>query len=258
MNCRVLLRRLALAICVAAVSSTTIAAPDEIQVYTEELNDPGEFGVELHVNYVPSGAKAPSYPGEMPSHHMLQVTPEFSYGLTKTLEAGLYVPVAIAPDGNLYQNGARLRLKYIAPRAEDDAFFWGLNGELGYFARRASESYWALEVRPIIGYRGSDWLVSFNPILDLDLSNNVSRKPTFDPALKVARRVGEGISLGFEYYGEYGPMGQFLPGSERSHYLYAAADIDMKGFDLNLGIGHGYSAASDAWVVKAIVALPFK
>ena len=173
MNCRALLRRLALAICVAAVSSAAVAAPDEIQVYTEELNDPGEFGVELHVNYVPSGAKTPSYPGEMPSHHMLQVTPEFSYGLAKTLEAGLYVPVAIAPNGNLYQNGARLRLKYIAPRGEDDAFFWGLNTEIGYFARRVSESYWALELRPIIGYRSRDWLFSLNPILDVDVKGQV-------------------------------------------------------------------------------------
>ena len=101
-----------------AVSPSAIAAADEIQVYTEELDAPGQAGLELHVNYVLKGAKTPSYEGEMLSNHRLQVTPEFSYGLTKTLEAGLYLPAAMSADGKLYGNGMRFRLKYIAPRDE--------------------------------------------------------------------------------------------------------------------------------------------
>ena len=242
----------------ATAVPAALAAPDEIQVYTEQLNDPGEFGVELHINHVARGAKTAAYPGEVPSHHLLQVTPEFSYGITRTLEAGLYLPVALGPEGSLYQNGARLRLKYIAPRNEGDPFFWGINTELGFFSRRVSESRWAMELRPIIGYRGRDWLISFNPVVDMDLSSNVSRRPTFVPGLKVGRQTTPGVWLGFEYYGDYGPVSQLLPHSERSHYLYAVADIEMKGFDLNFGIGRGFVNAGDAWVIKAIVTLPFK
>jgi hypothetical protein len=235
-----------------------IAAPDEIQVYTEEMNDPREFGLELHVNYVMKGAKEPAYEGEMPSHHLLQVTPEFSYGLTRTLEAGLYLPVALSSDGNLYGNGLRLRLKYIAPRDEGARFFWGLNTEMGYSARRASESRAGLELRPIFGYRDPRWLISFNPILDTDLSTNVSREPKFEPALKVARKTGEGVHLGLEYYGEYGPIHHRLPARERAHYLYAVMDMEFKSFDINFGIGRGMENASDQWVAKAIIAFPFK
>ena len=169
--------------------SAALAAPDEIQVYTEEMNDPGEFGLELHVNYAIEGAKAPAYAGEMMSHHRLQVTPEFSYGITKALEGGLYLPVAMGPDGNAYGNGLRFRLKFIAPREDGERFFWGLNTEIGYSPRRVSESYWGMELRPIAGYRGGDWLVSFNPILDMALSNNVSREPNFEPGLKVTRKA---------------------------------------------------------------------
>ena len=249
---------LALATSLSLASPCAFAAPDEIQVYTEEMDDPGAFGLELHVNYVPKGEKTPPYQGALRSHHLFQVTPEFSYGITKTWEAGLYLPVALSPDGSLYSNGARLRMKYIAPRDDGDPFFWGLNTEVGYYSQRVSESHWAMELRPIIGYRGNDWLVSFNPILDIDLSTNVSRKPKFEPALKLTRMVREGIHAGVEYYGEFGPIHHPLPAAERGHYLYGVMDIEMKGFDINFGIGRGFVNAGDTWVAKAIISLPFK
>ena len=194
----------------------------------------------------------------MPSHHRLQVTPEFSYGITKSLEAGLYLPAALSADGNLYGNGMRFRLKYIAPRADGERVFWGLNTELGYSARRVSESRVGLELRPIIGFRDEKWLVSFNPILNMDLSNNLSREPKFEPALKVTRKAGEGMHAGLEYYGEYGPIHHRIPAAERGHYLYAVVDVDLKVFDINFGIGRGFENAGDKWVAKAIIAFPFK
>ncbi len=235
-----------------------MAAPDEVQVYTDDLDDPGKFGLELHVNYVPKGAKEPSFEGEMQSHHRLQVTPEFSYGLTKSLEAGLYLPAAMSADGNLYGNGLRFRLKYIAPREDGARFFWGLNAEYGYSARRVADSRTALELRPILGYRDQNWLIAFNPILDTDLSANVSRAPQFEPALKVARKTAGGVYAGLEYYGEYGPAHHLLPAAERAHYLYAAVDFEAKGYEINFGIGHGFENASDKIVAKAIIAFPFK
>ncbi len=250
--------RLAAALLVGLSAVAAEAAPDEIQVYTEEMDDPGEFGLELHVNQVLRGATAPEFDGEMKSEHRLQLTPEFSYGISKTLEAGLYLPAAVGADGNLVGNGMRLRLKYIAPREEHARLFWGLNGELGHFARRVSESSSGMELRPIVGYRDATWLVSFNPILDADLSSKVSREPKFEPALKLTRKAGARVNAGFEYYGEYGPIFHRLPASERAHYLFAVADVEVKNFDVNIGIGHGLQAAADKWTAKAIIAFPFK
>lgn len=241
-----------------AAMSDAVAAPDEIQVYTEEMDQPGEFGLELHVNYALKGAKEPAFEGATPSHHLLQTTPEFSYGVSKTWEAGLYVPVAVTPDGTVYNNGLRLRMKYIAPREEGEPFFWGLNTEVGYSARRVSESYWGMELRPIVGYRGAEWLFAFNPILTMDLSNNASRAPQFEPAVKVTRKVAEGLDAGFEYYGEYGPVHQLLPAGERGQYLYGVVDVAKGDFDVNFGIGRGFVNATDTWVAKAIIAFPFK
>lgn len=234
--------------------SAALAAADEIQVYTEELNDPGQYGVELHVNYAIEGAKQPGYTGESPAHHMSQVTPEFSYGINKNWEAGMYVPVAREESGQLNENGLRLRMKYIATPVADSPMFWGMNVEAGYSDRRVAENSWGMELRPIIGYRTDHWLASFNPIVNTDLVSNA--RPAFEPALKMSRKVVQDLHLGFEYYGNYGEVSNMLPASERTHYLFAALDYESKNFGMNFGIGRGDSNAPDNLIVKAIFALP--
>lgn len=89
MRFRSRLYRTALIAILGLSSSHVVAAPDVIQVYTDEINAPGEAGLELHLNHAIQGSRTPGYPGQMPSQHGTQVTPEFSYGLTKNLEAGL-------------------------------------------------------------------------------------------------------------------------------------------------------------------------
>jgi hypothetical protein len=241
-----------------ARGAVALATPDEIQVYTEELDAPGTFGLEQHLNYTIKGRQAPDYPGQMTSHHVTQITPEFSYGVTSNLEAGLYVPFAITPVGDTFLNGLRVRLKYIAPRQTDQNTFYGLNVEIGRDARRTSDSISAMEIRPIIGYRDAQWLLSFNPILTLGLAANVTRQPQFEPALIVTHRVGESVRSGLEYYGTYGSPNHLLPADQRSHAVYAVADAESHGYDINFGIGRGFVNAGDRWVMKAIIGLPLQ
>jgi hypothetical protein len=244
-----------LALCAARGAS---AAPDEIQVYTEEINAPGEFGLEQHLNYTIKGQQTPDYPGQMTSHHVTQITPEFSYGLTDTFEAGLYVPVAVTAAGDTFLNGLRVRLKYIAPRQIEEEVFYGLNVEVGRDAPRTSESISGMELRPIVGYRDAQWLASFNPILNMALAGDVSHQPQFEPSWKLTHRMSEGTRGGFEYYGEYGALNNLLPRDQRAHSLYAVVDVETADLDINFGIGRGFVAAADDWVMKAIIALPFK
>ena len=250
------MRRLPGVVLLALWAAGVWAAPDEIQVYTEELNKPGEFGLEQHLNYTIKGQQTADYPGQMTSHHVTQITPEFSYGLTDMLEAGLYVPFAITSAGDTFLNGLRVRLKYIAPQQDDEKVFYGLNVEVGRDSYRTSESLSGMELRPIIGYRDTQWLVSFNPILNMALSSSVSRQPQFEPSLKLTHRVSQAARGGIEYYGEYGPLNHMLPGDQRAHTAYAVVDVETDDLDINFGIGRGYVNAADDWVMKAIIALP--
>jgi hypothetical protein len=233
------------------------ASPDEIMVYNDEMNDPGQFGLEQHVNYSISGSQVPEYPGQMTPHHVLQATPEFSYGISRSLEGGLYVPVAVAPDGDTFINGLRLRLKYIAPKAESENSFYGLNVELGRNSVHVSDSATSLELRPIVGYRDTQWQLSFNPILNMGLSDNVSHQPQFEPALKLTHRMAQGTHGGVEYYGAYGALDQLLPASRFGHTVYAVLDTEVHGSEVNFGLGRGYANTSDEWVAKTVVAFPF-
>lgn len=240
-------------------SLTALAAPDEIQVYNDDMDEPGKFGLELHTNYTLDGSKMPSYAGEAPSHHVLQVTPELSYGISKTLEAGLYFPpVAIHPNGSVNENGMRFRLKYIAPHEADSAYYWGLNTEVGYSTRRVAENHWNMELRPVFGYRHEAWEFIVNPILGLSLSGNGSREPEFEPAFKISRALNSNTRLGVEHYASLGPLHHQFSASERSYATYITADTEIGTTEVNFGIGRGHGNTSDRWVAKMILGFSFR
>ena len=95
-------------------AAPALAGPEEIQVYMNELDAPGEIGLDIHSNYVLSGDRVGDYLGEQQSVHRLRITPEFSYGLTNNLELGAYLPLATG-DGHVRfgLDGVKFRLKCI-------------------------------------------------------------------------------------------------------------------------------------------------
>jgi hypothetical protein len=243
-----------------ALSPALGATLDEIQVYTDDINKPGEFGLELHVNTTPKGRSVPDFPGEVTPRHGLRFTPEFSYGLSRDFEAGLYLPYVRDAQGTTYFSGPKLRLKWLPLRPEENTHGWfmGANLEYARVAPGLDQSRFSFEVRPILGYRGRDWLFAANPILDWALAGpDHDGKPDFRPAAKVARKVAPGVALGVEYYAELGKTNRILPQSQQSHTIYFALDFDRKPWIFNVGIGRGLSDAADRWTLKAIFELPF-
>jgi hypothetical protein len=223
------------------------ALPDEIQVYTDDVNAPGERGIELHVNTTPSGRSRPGYAGEVTPYHGLRITPELSWGLAPDVDWGLYLPFVRSGDGTDYFAGPRFRLKWM-PLRGNPGYFAGMNVELSFVERRFEEARRTAEFRPIVGYRDDDWLLSFNPIVGTDLAGPQKGVLTFAPAFKIARSAGGGYALGAEYYAELGRLSHFAPGSEQSHILYFVLDTQK----LNFGVGRGLNGATDRWTVKAI------
>ena len=227
------------------------ALPDEIQVYTDDINAPGEHAIELHLNTTPSGRSAPGYPGEVPPHHGLRITPEISWGLARNWDWGLYLPFVRSGEGTDYFAGPRFRLKWLPLRpAEGGAgYFAGVNWEVSFVERRFEEARRAAEIRPIVGYRNAGWLFSFNPIVGTDLAGPQKGTLTFAPALKVARNVGSRYALGAEYYADLGRLSDFAPSSKQSRTLYFVVDTEK----VNFGIGRGLNGATDRWTLKSII-----
>ncbi len=147
------------------------ANQDEIQVYDYTINKPGEFGYEVHLNTTPEGRTFLDYPDEITNNHGFRFTPEFSYGLTKDLEAGFYLDMETDADGNYHFVGEKYRLKWLPlqPDEKSGGWFAGSNWEYSLVGRQFSQSREVLELRSIGGYKGEDWLLAINPIFDWNL-----------------------------------------------------------------------------------------
>lgn len=239
-----------------ALSTQVVFAYDEIQVYDMSINRQGQSALEMHSNYVIQGRRQADYPGELPPDGMLAFTAEFSYGWSDHVELGLYLPMSINPStGDTLLDDAKLRLKWL--NADDPEFFYGLNTEVGLVPKRYSEQPVGMEIRPIVGHYSGDWLVAFNPSLELDLTGR-SQMPVWSPGLKITRQVWDNVHVGIEHYADFGPLNRFSPGAEQSHTTYLVGDLSLGNYRLHLGIGHGWTAPSDAWMLKCIVGgIPF-
>ena len=207
------------------------AVIDEIQAYTDDINKPGEFGLELHVNTTPKVRSTPDFPNEITPRHGLRFTPEFSYGLTRDLQAGLYMSYTRDAEGTTHFAGPKLRLKWLPLQTNEAGLGWflGANVEYAWIAPQFDESKNFVELRPIVGYRGKDWLFAANPILSWAMTGpDHDGKPDLIPAFKLARNIAAGIALGLEYYAGLGKINNTLPRPEQSQTLYFALDYDRK------------------------------
>ncbi|GAB2181551.1 hypothetical protein DLREEDagrD3_17740 [Denitratisoma sp. agr-D3] len=235
------------------------ALADEIQVYTDEINEPGEVGLEVHTITFPRGRQTRDYPGEVVPGHSLFVTLEPSYGLTKTVDVGLYLPMARdSSNGDISLAGLKGRIKWLPLRGEDHGgWYLGGNLEVGRVARRFNAVRSNAELRLMSGWHDEDWLLGFNPVVNWELSDQAVGKPGYGYAAKGTRRVAEGLALGLEYYSDKGQIGRTLPWEEQDNKLFYVIDVDRKPWVFNFGIGKGLTHAADKTTVKAIFEIPF-
>ena len=231
-------------------------AVDEIQLYNAEIADVGQFTIQHHFNYAFSGRKEPDFPGGLIPHHALNATPEFAWGITEWFELGLYIPWAIDSEGRFLSNAAKLRTLFVTPNADKKNFFYGLNFEFDYTTPRFSETRFAMEIRPIIGWRNPQWEFIVNPIVDLGFGSRGDID--FAPAARLARTLSKDLAFGLEYYTDLGRPGSFLPFEQQAHQLFGVIDFKIGDVDVDFGLGYGLTPGSDRLVAKTILtyALP--
>jgi hypothetical protein len=229
-------------------------ATDEIQVYNAGIADVGQFTIQQHLNYIALGQKDPPFPGGIPSNHSLNGTPEFAYGMTDWWELGLYLPFSVQ-DRQFLSDAFKLRTLFVSPHAADRNFFYGVNFELSYEMPRFAQTRFGLEIRPIIGIRNAQYEFIVNPIVDVGFGRY--GEVDFTPAARVARKFGDDLFAGLEYYADFGEIGNFKKLSEQSHTLFAVTDFKVGDFGVNFGVGYGLTPASDRLVVKTIIGYAF-
>jgi hypothetical protein len=120
-------------------------------------------------------------------------------------------------------------------------------------ARRVSEQAWTVELRPIAGWRNERWLLAVNPILGFAVGAPVSSQAELEPAVKLGLSATRALMVGIEHYAGLGSLSALDFRPEQEHVTYVVLDYEGHGLSLNLGVGRGWTDASDGWVAKAIV-----
>jgi len=254
-------RRWLAALCLAAGTTSACAAkaaPEEIQVYMDEIGPVHAPGLDVHLNYVPRGRVAPDFPGEEASQGRFRITPEWSYALDPDLELGLYLPLAeVTRSGDPEIGGAKVRIKWVAPRPKGQDWFWGLNFEVGRVRRELDNNPWNAELKGIVGVRKGPWTLAANLNVDFVVSGpDQGASPELQLALKAAYQVGEHTQLGVESYDGVGTTHRLGRLSQQDHQTYLVIDRGFGRWDLNFGVGYGYGRPEDRWIVKAVVGVP--
>lgn len=252
----------ALVVCFA-LPGMAMAAPDEITVFTDDFEKPGEVGYELHVNYARRARNTPDYPGEQVPHHVLRVMPEIVWGLAERWNLGLHFPMSYdhAARSTTF-DGVKLRLHYLKVNEtdKDSSIFYGANYEIAYYNQRISESRYLGEIRGILGTKQGDWKFTINPILNGALSRNAGgRSVDLDVFGQVMREVNEDLAFGIEHYSSLGRVVNPTYGSQSDQITYLVTEFKTRNhFEFHLGVGHGWtSGSSDKLVYKALISLPF-
>lgn len=230
-------------------------AVDEIQVYNAEIAEVGQFTLQQHLNYTFLGRKQPDFPGGFPANHALNGTPEFAWGITEWFEFGLYLPWAVDGEGRFLSNAFKLRTLFVTPHADKKNFFYGINFEYDYTTAPFSPTLFAMEIRPMLGWRNPQWELVVNPIVDVGFGQ--AGDVDFLPAVRLARTITSDLQLGVEYYTDLGRPGAFLPVDQQAHQLFAVADFKIGVIDVDLGVGYGLTEGSDRWVAKTILTYAF-
>ena len=239
------------AVVLLAASTASARAADEIQVYNAEIAKVGQWTFQLHSNYAFIGRKEPDFPGGLVPNHALQGTGEWAWGITDWWEMGFYSPYAVDQELTPYSNAAKIRQLFVIPNAAEREFFYGVNFEFSYAMPQFSETRWNMEIRPIVGWRKGDYEFIINPIVDLGFGQNGGAE--FVPAARFARKLGENLAVGVEYYTDLGPLQRWLPFNEQQHNVYAVVDFKIGRFDVNAGVGYGLTPGSDRLMAKMII-----
>ncbi|HUO22647.1 MAG TPA: hypothetical protein VMU59_09045 [Caulobacteraceae bacterium] len=229
-----------------------LAQTDEIQVYNAEIAEPGKFNLTVHDNYTPSGIKTPAFPGAIVSQGSLNGVPEWAYGVSPWMEAGLYLPLYSLPrSGGVQIDGFKLRTLFVEPEAAKHSFFYGVNFEFSFNSEHWDEHRYTQEIRPIVGWRFGKMDLIVNPILDNSWEG--FGKLDFAPETRLDYNVSDVWQIAAEEYDDFGAIKRFSSAREQTHELFGVVDYNGKPLNVEAGVGFGLTPATDRLTLKLIL-----
>ena len=222
---------------------------DEIQVYDGEINEPGEFGLEIHANTTLNGQTSPNFTNQRVSQGGLRLTPEFSYGLTKTVELGFYLPTNYTPEYGYDSAGYKARIKWL-PIQSSNTQPWAFGGNFEYSVLNTGMEYprKGAQFRGIAAWKNDQWSLAFNPVIDAGRSDGQNSDWELSYQTRVIRltNVGPITGYGLEYYQGQTAVNNGTPNSTPKQ-IFAILELKtsgkfLNGMNVHMGLGYGWDA----------------
>ena len=230
----------------------------EIQVYGADTVAPKNLMVELHSNYTIEGQKYGT-DGVYPTNHQEHETIELTEGLNDWSEVGFYIFTSEQDGHGVQWVGDHIRPRVRAPDSWHLPVGLSLSTEIGYQRAVYSPDTWTWEIRPIIDKAIGRWYLALNPALERTWHGpDVNQGVGFSPAVKVSYDFTNVVSTGFEYYADYGRLGEFASLHQQQQQVFAVTDLNVSPkWEINVGIGVGSTAGTDHLIVKGILGRRF-
>lgn len=232
----------------------------EIQVYGSELVSPHTTMVELHTNYTPIGFTNTDPYGVLADQGVFHETIEITHGWTPYFETGLYFFNTLGSDGRSGYVGSHIRPRFSIPEDMHLPVGLSLSLEAGFQKARYSSDIWTLEIRPVIDKTFFKKLyIALNPVFDKSFKGQTqSQGLVFSPNVKIGYDITKVVNMGFEYYGTLGPLNAIYSGRDQFQQIFLVTDLSFNPkWELNAGIGEGFTPSSEKLVFKVILGRRF-
>jgi hypothetical protein len=230
----------------------------EIQVYGADTVAPKNLMMELHSNFTPEGQKN-VIDGVYPTNHQEHETLELTEGLTSWSEIGFYVFTSEQSGHGVQWVGDHIRPRVRAPDSWHLPVGLSLSTEVGYQRAVYSPDTWTWELRPIIDKTLGRWYMAFNPALERTWHGpDVKQGLGFAPGAKIGYDFTKKVNAGFEYYADYGRLGDFDTLHNQQQQFFVVTDLNVSPvWEINIGVGVGPTAGTDHLIVKGILGRRF-
>jgi hypothetical protein len=230
----------------------------EIQVYGADTVAPRTTMVELHSNFTADGQRK-TIEGVAPTHHAEHETIEITQGINAWSEVGFYVFTSERSGEGVQWVGDHIRPRVRVPVTWHWPVGASLSTEVGYQRARFSADTWNWEIRPIVDKQMGRWYLAVNPALERTWHGpGVKLGFDFAPAAKVSYDFTKKVTGGLEYYADYGSLTSIASFHDQQQQFFPAIDLNVSpDWEINFGVGIGPTAATDHWIVKAIVGRRF-
>ena len=254
------MKRLLPAVLLLATVATAAQAQGnyEIQVYAADTVAPRTTMVELHSNFTADGERK-TIDRVAPTYHAEHETVEITQGLTDWSEVGFYIFTSEQSGVGAQWVGDHIRPRVRAPEKWHWPVGVSLSTEIGYQRALFSPDTWTWEIRPIVDKTMGRWYVGVNPALERTWHGpGVKDGLDFAPGAKISYDITKKVAGGLEYYGDYGDLRKIASFHDQMQQFFPAIDLNVSPeWEFNFGVGIGPTAATDHWIVKAIVGRRF-